>query len=496
MKTKYIRLTAIMFMCCINVFGQTANNISLNNTQSVVLMIEALKAATQEQISDLHKENQVLKEQLHKMESEIALYREDVRAETSRMNTNMADWLTILTIVIGVIAAVLGIAAPLYLNNRNDKLQKKKLDTLQEQINAAKADAASAKQSLVDVEKLKAEITSINQAIEASEKAAKKSANEAMASKLFAEALAEQDKDKAIELYSKVIQLDECNAGAYNNRGALKAQLGNCDGAIEDFNKAIELEPKDAGAYNNRGNSKMRLGDINGALYDYNRAAELDPKEKGIYQNRARLKQQLKDYNGAIADYNQAIELDPKNAELYNNRGNAKADVLNIEGAMADYNKAIELNPNIPEIYYNRGQLYYNLHLYDKSLIDYNRGIELSPNNSGAYNNRADLYLKMGQLDNALDDINTAITLDPSSYVSYVTRGEIYQAREQYNDAICDFSKVISINCNIKDIYKYLSECYYRLLDKTSDEEKKKQYVALADANQKKYNEFDNKADK
>ena len=98
MKTKYILLTAIMFMCCINVFGQTANNISLNNTQAVVLKIEALETATQEQISDLHKENQVLKEQLHKMESEIALYREDVRTETSRMNTNMADWLTILTI--------------------------------------------------------------------------------------------------------------------------------------------------------------------------------------------------------------------------------------------------------------------------------------------------------------------------------------------------------------------------------------------------------------
>lgn len=496
MKTVRILIATIMLVFCVSTFAQTAKKPSASSVKTIAEKVQALETNTEKQFLLLQEENKVLKDQLQKMESEIALYREDVRTETSRMNTNMADWLTILTIVIGVIAAVPGIAAPLYLNNRNDKLQKKKLDTLQEQINAAKADAASAKQSLVDVEKLKAEITSINQAIEASEKAAKKSANEAMASKLFAEALAEQDKNKAIELYSQVIQLDESNAGAYNNRGAIKIELGNSDGAIEDFNKAIELEPNDAGAYNNRGNSKMRIGDINGALDDYNKAAELSPKEKGIYQNRAMLKQKLKDYNGAIADYNQAIELDPKNAELYNNRGNAKADVLDIEGAMTDYNKAIELNPNIAEIYFNRGQLYYNLHLYDKSLIDYNRGIELSPNNSGAYNNRADLYLKMGQLDNALDDINTAITLDPSSYVSYVTRGEIYQARELYNDAICDFSKVISINSNIKDVYKYLSECYYQLLDKTSDEEKKKQYVALADANQKKYNEFDNKADK
>ena len=90
MKTKYILLTAIMFMCCINVFGQTANNISLNNTQSVVLMIETLEAATQEQISDLHKENKALKEKLYKMEREIALYRGDVRAKVADFNDNVS----------------------------------------------------------------------------------------------------------------------------------------------------------------------------------------------------------------------------------------------------------------------------------------------------------------------------------------------------------------------------------------------------------------------
>ena len=173
MKTKHILLTAMLLVCAISAFGQT-KKASANSTKAIAEKVQTLEESIQEQFLQVQEENQYLKEQLCKMESEIALYREDVRTETSRMNTNMADWLTILTIVIGVIAAVLGIAAPLYLNNRNDKLQKKKLDTLQEQINAAKADAASAKQSLADIEKLKAEITSINQTIEASKKAAKK----------------------------------------------------------------------------------------------------------------------------------------------------------------------------------------------------------------------------------------------------------------------------------------------------------------------------------
>ena len=45
------------------------------------------------------------------------------------------------------------------------------------------------------------------------------------------------------------------NAEAYYNRGIAYGDKGEYDKAIEDYSKAIELNPEYAEAYNNRGNA-------------------------------------------------------------------------------------------------------------------------------------------------------------------------------------------------------------------------------------------------
>ena len=61
--------------------------------------------------------------------------------------------------------------------------------------------------------------------------------------------------DKAIEDYTKAIELNPQHANAYHNRGLAWSKKGDRDKAIEDYNKAIELNPQYADAYNNRGNA-------------------------------------------------------------------------------------------------------------------------------------------------------------------------------------------------------------------------------------------------
>ena len=47
-----------------------------------------------------------------------------------------------------------------------------------------------------------------------------------------------------------------------------KANLEDYRGAIDDFSKAIELNPNDGGAYYNRGLAKEALEDYRGAIHD------------------------------------------------------------------------------------------------------------------------------------------------------------------------------------------------------------------------------------
>ena len=60
-------------------------------------------------------------------------------------------------------------------------------------------------------------------------------------------------------------------ADAYSSKG-------EHDRAIEDYSRAIELDPEYAPAYYNRGNAYSDKGEYDRAIEDLNRAIELDPR--------------------------------------------------------------------------------------------------------------------------------------------------------------------------------------------------------------------------
>ena len=81
--------------------------------------------------------------------------------------------------------------------------------------------------------------------------------------------------EKAIEHYTKAIELKPDYAEAYNNRGNAYLDMNKLDQAVQDYNKAIELEPDLAKAYINRSIAYPRKDDRDRALVDLKRAEAL-----------------------------------------------------------------------------------------------------------------------------------------------------------------------------------------------------------------------------
>ena len=192
-----------------------------------------------------------------------------------------------------------------------------------------------------------------------------------------------------------------------------------------------------------------------------------------------------KDPSKEMELYSRIIEIDPNIAEVYNNRGILRKEMNDLDGALQDYNKAIELDPNDAMSYNNRGILKKKMNDLDGALQDYNKAIELNPNYAMAYNNRADLYLKMNDLDKALADVNHSIDLG-GGYVSFITKGEIYIAMEKYSDAIDLLTQALSYNAKGKDLFELRAKCYRQLAETEVDEDKKKELIAKAEADEKK----------
>ncbi len=167
--------------------------------------------------------------------------------------------------------------------------------------------------------------------------------------------------NNSLTLWNNVIDQYQTIPYAYNNRGQFLMDQKKYDKAIEDFSKAIELKPNHISAVYNRGNAFMKEQKYDKALEDFNKAIELDPNYFEAYLNRGEIFYIKKRYDLALADCNKAIVLNPNLAAAYLNR----AAVFYVEGkfqeAIIDYTKAIAFNADATDAIYYRGLAEYKL---------------------------------------------------------------------------------------------------------------------------------------
>ena len=107
---------------------------------------------------------------------------------------------------------------------------------------------------------------------------------EALSKKVEAKFLAamQLEGQQAINAWNEVIGLDETNAGAWANRGAVKLQVGEWAAAERDLLEAARLDeaagsPPSALVLNDLGNVQGALGQWEDAIANYGKAAEADP---------------------------------------------------------------------------------------------------------------------------------------------------------------------------------------------------------------------------
>ena len=94
--------------------------------------------------------------------------------------------------------------------------------------------------------------------------------------------------------------------------GVSNLNLNKPEKALQDFSRAIDIDPTRADGFVGRANTLNTLGRYQEALKDYNKAIEIDPKLANAYVNRGSALSHLEQYEKAIADFEKGLELDPK----------------------------------------------------------------------------------------------------------------------------------------------------------------------------------------
>lgn len=184
--------------------------------------------------------------------------------------------------------------------------------------------------------------------------------------------------DKAIQDFSRALQLDPKLADAASNRGWALVQKDDAQTALVDFDEAIKLNPRDPNYWEGRGTAHMSLGKPQAAVKDFTKAIQNAPHNAEHYNERADARLAAEDYKAAVQDYARAIELEPTNPDYFNSRGVTLAEQENYAAAIKDYTKAINLKED-PVYFYNRGIAHHNLKQYDDAALDFFRTSRLDP---------------------------------------------------------------------------------------------------------------------
>ena len=245
-----------------------------------------------------------------------------------------------------------------------------------------------------------------------------------------------EEYDKALESYNKILDIDPNNAEAYYNKGRAYNLLGQFDEAIQEYNKAIILDPPNSDNYNARGNVYYNLGQDDEALKNYDKAIELDHNTQHAYNNKVDTLEKQK--NGDI-EHNKKID----------------------EDIISCYKLAIKNNP-LDKRYYDSLQSFYkglgNTILANQVESDYYKALQkaLQKNDDKNKQNADDLQNQIKELQELKDTKKISQVLSQANKKSNEITTLITGVEESKEN-------IKTIESDIQDRYELLKKQYAHL---------------------------------
>jgi tetratricopeptide (TPR) repeat protein len=130
--------------------------------------------------------------------------------------------------------------------------------------------------------------------------------------------------DKAIALFTQVIERDPQHINALLQRGFYQSVSKRYELAVADFTAAISLKNDHLWAYTSRGSAYNKLGRQAEAMADFDKVLSLDPKDQEAYNNRGWSKKALGDLKGACKDWKTSKKLGNGEAAIILKNSNCK----------------------------------------------------------------------------------------------------------------------------------------------------------------------------
>ena len=225
--------------------------------------------------------------------------------------------------------------------------------------------------------------------------------------------------DDAICEYKMAIWLDSLNSKAYYYLCQLYEEQKDYDNAIEVCTKLIELQPHVADFHCKLAQYLYLKGDVEEAVNHYQTAVTLNPNPQWtsvVAQTLGFIFQEnIKNLDAAISSYQSAYQLNPDDIDIYLNLGNVFFEKESYDNALTVYKKALEFSPHNARLHCNLGYLYWGKGETEEAIKEYENAIKYDNTYDIAYNNLGVIYLDdLGMVKKAIELFEAARRYNPN----------------------------------------------------------------------------------
>lgn len=242
--------------------------------------------------------------------------------------------------------------------------------------------------------------------------------------------------DEAIEVYSRLVEMDPENVVALSALAGAQAESGRKEAAIETHRRALEIDPSRETHYLATSRLFRGLGRFEDAETFARAAIRLQPESASGYVALAETFLEQNRFEEAETEFRKAMSIDPDSAPAVSGLGNT----LNRAGRTADALKLLREGilrfPESHAITYNLAVVMERSGEIPAAFEMYRKALEIDPEHSMTLNNLGSLLDRSGRRAEAIQLIRRAHESDPENLEATYNLGALLLATGKVNEAL------------------------------------------------------------
>src|SRR5574344_1722857 len=220
-------------------------------------------------------------------------------------------------------------------------------------------------------------------------------------------------------------------------------QKAEYDRAIDEFTKMLELEGDNAEIYNNLGLCYANKNNSEKAEKYYLKAIDINYKLPQVYINLTDIYFKEKKFGDAVGLLNTAIAKMPDNMVLRHYLARVYMEDSRLDLAIDELDTILESQPENYDAYYDMARVYFEFGNYEVAIQNFENVIKYKDDNEWVYYYLGQSYEANDEIDKAISNYLRAITVENDFAPAYKKLGVLFTARGDVEDAIEYFEDYI-----------------------------------------------------